>query len=116
MVIGQHPFVTNEDVESRNFAAANKRSLNAEYSFPKGTILTPGFTDLLSKILVPKFQDRISLDKIFEHPWFLKELPEGAKNRDYKLHPDFPAREAHLQALFKENEAMRAKLGRVNGR
>jgi hypothetical protein len=27
MVIGQHPFVTNEDVESGNFSAANKKSL-----------------------------------------------------------------------------------------
>ena len=27
MVIGQHPFVTNEDVETQNFATANKRSL-----------------------------------------------------------------------------------------
>ena len=27
LVLGQHPFVTNEDVERQNFTAANKRSL-----------------------------------------------------------------------------------------
>jgi hypothetical protein len=27
LIIGQHPFVTNEDAESGDFAAANRRSL-----------------------------------------------------------------------------------------
>jgi hypothetical protein len=77
---------------------------SADYRFPRGAILTPGLTDLLSKILVPHPPNRINLNEIFEHPWFAKELPEGAKSRLYKLSRHSAEREAHLLALFKANE------------
>jgi len=89
---------------------------SAQYSFPRGAVLSPGFTDLLKKILVPHFPDRISLNEIFEHPWFAKELPEGVKSRRYILSPDFAAREAHLMALFKVNEDKRAYSGKLSGK
>jgi serine/threonine protein kinase len=89
---------------------------SAEYSFPKGAVLSPGFIDLLSKILVPNFQERISLNEIFEHPWFIKELPEGVKSRRYNLSPEFATREVHLLALFKANEDRRANSGRLSGK
>ena len=73
---------------------------SAEYSFPKEFTLSSGFMCLLRRMLQPDVKIRISLDEIFEDPWFTMDLPEGIKARNYGIHPDFPAREAHLMRLL----------------
>jgi hypothetical protein len=62
-------------------------------------------------MLVLRAPDRIGLNEIFEHKWFLEDLPEEAKSRRYSRHPNFEAREAHWQAFFRDNEGMRTSAG-----
>lgn len=79
-----------------------QRIVNVQYSFPRGKVL-PAFTclslvqyisteatcaaacnisescrDLIQKLLVADPAARLTIPGIFQHPWFLHDLPQGA--------------------------------------
>lgn len=51
-----------------------KKIREGEYTFPKH--VNPLARDLISKILVVDPLERITVDQIKKHPWFVKELPQ----------------------------------------
>uniref|UniRef100_A0A061RN07 Sulfur stress regulator n=1 Tax=Tetraselmis sp. GSL018 TaxID=582737 RepID=A0A061RN07_9CHLO len=78
MLSGQFPFQRLEDNElscAQRFGAVSERILNCTYSFP------PWFStdsmDLLSKVLVFNPDQRMSLEDIQHHPFFVSDLPPG---------------------------------------
>ena len=48
-----------------------------EYSLPPRVNVSPECKDLLSKLLVADPRARIPLQGVWQHPWFLKDLPDG---------------------------------------
>ncbi|KAL4452724.1 hypothetical protein ABPG75_008386 [Micractinium tetrahymenae] len=55
-----------------------QRILVADYAFPENKALSPGARDLISRILVPDPEQRLSLQHILAHPWFLEGLHPAA--------------------------------------
>jgi len=53
---------------AKTYKELKKKVLTAPVRYPKD--LSPAAKDLLQKILVKDPEDRISLEKISEHPWF----------------------------------------------
>eukprot|EP00798_Chlamydomonas_sp_ICE-L_P017868 gene17868-24259_t len=73
MLIGDFPF--GRETNKRQMQAIMK----AEFSYPPDVELTDEVKDLLSKILVSDPIRRITIDEIFNHPWFVVHLPPGAR-------------------------------------
>lgn len=73
---GSSPF--SSSLHSKNNLTENDikiNILNLNYSFPKE--LSDPCKDLISKILVLKPEDRLSMEKILDHPWIKQVAPEG---------------------------------------
>ena len=56
-----------------------------EYSFPAHVSLSPEGRDLLARILVADPRKRITMDGIWQHPWFQRDLPEGVAEMNMRL-------------------------------
>ncbi|GLJ46954.1 hypothetical protein SUGI_0990850 [Cryptomeria japonica] len=92
MLVGAYPFEDPED--PRNFRNTIGRILSVQYSIPNYVYVTTECRHLLSRIFVANPAKRITLPEIWNHPWFLKDLPrellEGAEagyQYDDPLHP-----------------------------
>eukprot|EP01023_Acetabularia_acetabulum_P003982 TRINITY_DN1166_c0_g2_i1.p1 TRINITY_DN1166_c0_g2~~TRINITY_DN1166_c0_g2_i1.p1 ORF type:complete len:352 (+),score=48.30 TRINITY_DN1166_c0_g2_i1:107-1162(+) len=78
MLVGGYPFERAEDKTDNNkLQTMIQRILRADYIIPKSLTFTPECLDLLSKILVVDPNRRITIEQIFLHPWFRKNLPPG---------------------------------------
>ena len=62
-----------------------QRILNVEYSLPANASVSPECQDLLSQLLVADPRSRISMDGIWQHPWFQQNLPEGVAEMNMHL-------------------------------
>ena len=85
MLFCAYPFERPEDVwlGPKKQAQANaQRIMAADYQLPASPAVSSGCRDLLSRILVPGPQDRITVAAIQRHPWF-REVGE-------KTFPPFP--------------------------
>lgn len=56
-----------------------------EYKIPESGKVSNELRDLLSKILMEDPQQRISIQDIMKHPWFLKDLPQGVLEMNEEL-------------------------------
>ena len=70
-IYGRYPFDTKDKDYARKF-------YNADYPLPKEVPASPACIDLIKKLLVSKPENRIGIDQIMKHPWFLIDLPAGA--------------------------------------
>jgi serine/threonine-protein kinase SRK2 len=59
---------------------APQRILQVQYKIPSQLRISPECVDLLSRIFVANPQQRINLEGIKQHPWFLKNLPAELAN------------------------------------
>ena len=97
-IYGRYPF----DVKEKDYA---KKFYNAEYPLPKEVPASPQCIDLLKKLLISKPDQRLGIDGIMKHPWFLMELPEGAleMNKHYLAkapkYTEEVSRKRHAQAV-----------------
>jgi len=73
MLVGSYPFEDPND--PRNLRKSIQRTMACDYSFPPSIRVSAECKHLLTKIFVP-CGNRISLQGICEHPWFLVNLPE----------------------------------------
>ena len=62
-----------------------QRILRMEYKIPESGKVSNELRDLLSKILMEDPQQRISIQDIMKHPWFLKDLPQGVLEMNEEL-------------------------------
>ncbi|GMH45774.1 hypothetical protein BSKO_13737 [Bryopsis sp. KO-2023] len=85
MLFGSYPFNRPGDVDSeQGNMVYYRRILEGKVFFPTAqkrndttTPISEGCVDLLKKMLEPSPSNRITLQEIKSHPWFLKGLPEG---------------------------------------
>ncbi|GAB4818130.1 hypothetical protein N2152v2_005176 [Parachlorella kessleri] len=71
MLFGQYPF----DARDPRFA---RKVVTGAYTIPDRVPVSAGCRDLLTRMLVPNPQQRISLEDVIRHPWFAMGLPSGA--------------------------------------
>lgn len=79
-----------------------QRILVADYVFPDSKQLSPGARDLISRILVPDPTQRLSLQHILAHPWFLEGLHPAALQFNDRLVEESRANQPSPEVL---NEA-----------
>ncbi|KAG2499684.1 hypothetical protein HYH03_002619 [Edaphochlamys debaryana] len=75
-----YPFGSISDRDSRaQRDAVIRRIASAEWQLPASPPVSEACRDLLKRILVPDPGKRITMEGVLNHPWFLEELPEGAR-------------------------------------
>ena len=57
--------------------------MGIKYSFPPNLHLSRECVDIISKIFVGNPANRITVEGVRNHPWFLKNLPEEMKVGSY---------------------------------
>ena len=61
--------------ESKSVRATIEKVKTCQYEFPKGIKISPELKDLIEKIFVINYDDRLSLDQILAHPFFYDPAP-----------------------------------------
>lgn len=74
MLVGAYPFEDPED--PRDFKKTITRILSVQYSIPSYVRISKECKHLLSRIFVSDPDERISMDEIKKHPWFLNSSSE----------------------------------------
>jgi hypothetical protein len=70
------------------------KMVNMKYSLPDNIEISGEGRDLLQRMLLPDPNQRIQLEQIMVHPWFVTNLPpEAATMNDSYLRAAFPAGE-----------------------
>lgn len=82
MATGLYPFERPEDDAKTKIQKVLSRIEKVDYIIPDR--LSGDLKDLLSKMLVAAPQERITLGKIFQHPWFNKDLSPGTDAVTYE--------------------------------
>eukprot|EP01025_Chloroclados_australasicus_P025094 TRINITY_DN2508_c0_g2_i1.p1 TRINITY_DN2508_c0_g2~~TRINITY_DN2508_c0_g2_i1.p1 ORF type:complete len:355 (-),score=41.31 TRINITY_DN2508_c0_g2_i1:3034-4098(-) len=86
MLVGGYPFERAEDKKSSNkLHIMIQRILRADYIYPKSLHLSPECKDLIAKILVVEPRKRLTIQQVFEHPWFRINLPKGVEQMNSVL-------------------------------
>nr|AAW49219.1 protein kinase 1 [Aegilops tauschii] len=73
MLVGAYPF--EDPDEPKNFRKTITRILSVQYSVPDYVRISMECRHLLSRIFVANPEQRITIQEIKNHPWFLKNLP-----------------------------------------
>ncbi|KAM0936104.1 putative protein kinase CAMK-OST1L family [Dioscorea sansibarensis] len=73
MLVGAYPFEDPDD--PRNFRKTIERILSVQYTIPDYVRISAECKHLLSRIFVANPEQRITIQEITNHPWFLKNLP-----------------------------------------
>jgi len=74
MLVGAYPF--DDPRCPGNITTIVRNIKMANYNWPRGLHLTDEVKDLVNRILVPHSEQRITIDGIMQHPWYLKNLPD----------------------------------------
>lgn len=77
MMFGMYPFERPGDDLKRDSPKILKRIENVQYNIPKN-IVSEDCEDLIKKIMVKDSNQRLSIQDIQQHPWYLHNLPKGA--------------------------------------
>eukprot|EP01025_Chloroclados_australasicus_P000696 TRINITY_DN10272_c0_g5_i2.p2 TRINITY_DN10272_c0_g5~~TRINITY_DN10272_c0_g5_i2.p2 ORF type:complete len:333 (-),score=38.54 TRINITY_DN10272_c0_g5_i2:321-1319(-) len=101
LLIGAFPFERPEDAQVKNsFQLMVQRVVSGDYRIPRYPRLSAQCVDLLQKLLVVDPSLRITVQQIYQHPWFIKNLPKEAENSN-KVQP-LPHRQAQSEAQIKQ--------------
>lgn len=73
MLVGAYPFEDPSD--PRNFRKTIQRIMGVKYSFPSNLNLSRECHDLMARTFVANPTQRISIEDIKTHPWFVRNLP-----------------------------------------
>ncbi len=78
MLCGRYPFDTKD-------SAYLRKVLQAEYAIPSDLNISAACRDLMSRLMVPNPEERLTMEGIKTHPWFLADLPPGAMEMNEML-------------------------------
>ncbi|TKY55744.1 Serine/threonine-protein kinase SRK2I [Spatholobus suberectus] len=73
MLVGGYPF--EDPNEPKDFRKTIQRILSVQYSIPDCVQISPECRHLISRIFVFDPAERITMSEIWNHEWFLKNLP-----------------------------------------
>ena len=80
MFVGAYPFERLEDRgKSHDYRLQSmlQRIVDVDIFYPAKVLGSRQLLDLLLRIFVSDPRKRITIDEIQQHPWYLKNLPEG---------------------------------------
>ena len=114
MLVGAYPFEDTED--PKNFRKTIQRIMAVKYAFPTGAEISESCRDLLSRIFVGQPQQRITVQGIKAHPWFLQALPNELALNSYEGYggPDKQSEE-EVRRILQEAKTPAAGQGRPGG-
>jgi len=85
MLFQSYPFCRAEDKDDPDqLKKLLLRTLECNFSFPEEKPVSDECKDLIRRILKPA-KDRITIEEITRHPWFVKDLPSGALGMNENL-------------------------------
>ncbi|GIL70723.1 hypothetical protein Vretimale_3824 [Volvox reticuliferus] len=86
MLVGAYPFERPEDKhDNQKLQKMIQRILHVDYHIPSSVRTSEDCRDLLSKILVADPSKRITIEEIYNHPWYLKGLPPGVREMNDRM-------------------------------
>jgi serine/threonine-protein kinase SRK2 len=113
MLTGSYPFERAGDKTSpQRLQLMISRILKVEYRFPNNVNPSPELQDLLNRILRSDPAERITIEGIFNHPWFCVNLPPGVQemNKTMKIPTSGYQSEEEILSLLREAERFGGKL------
>lgn len=88
MLVGAYPFERPEDKhDNQKLQKMIQRILHVDYTIPAHVRISDECRDLLKKILVANEKERITVDGIYNHPWYCKNLPPGVREMNDRPAP-----------------------------
>uniref|UniRef100_A0A7S0Y9W3 Protein kinase domain-containing protein n=1 Tax=Polytomella parva TaxID=51329 RepID=A0A7S0Y9W3_9CHLO len=86
MLFGKYPFTFPENQNNATeWAAAMKKLVNGLYETPSNVRVSQPCLDLLSKLMQPLPNKRVTCAEVMAHPWFMEGLPPAAITRNTDL-------------------------------
>lgn len=77
-----------------------------KYSFPSNIAASEEVKDLIRRIFVPEAKQRITMDQIFQHPWFIQDIPPAVLDRSYIKQGRSDQNAQKLTNIIREANAM----------
>jgi serine/threonine-protein kinase SRK2 len=88
MLVGAYPFERPEDKhDNQKLQKMIQRILHVDYAVPSHIRVSDDCKDLLKKVLVADPAKRITVEGIYNHPWYCKNLPPGVKEMNDRPQP-----------------------------
>lgn len=88
MLVGAYPFERPEDKhDNQKLQKMIQRILHVDYHIPSHVRLSEDCKSLLSRILVADPAKRITIEQIYHHPWYCKNLPPGVREMNDRPQP-----------------------------
>lgn len=96
LIFGYMPFSSEEDAPEDRINNLLSRIENGLYTIPTWKLgkdyvsmveVSPDCIDIIDRLLCPDPEERITMQEILEHPWFLTRLPEGALSLNDAVDP-----------------------------
>jgi serine/threonine-protein kinase SRK2 len=116
MLVGAYPFERPEDkADAQKLQKMIQRILHVDYAVPQHVKLSEECRDLLRRVLVADPTKRISLDEVYSHPWYAKNLPPGVREMNDRPQPLPEGLQTVEQVTAIVQEARRATGGAAAG-
>lgn len=88
MLVGAYPFERPEDKhDNQKLQKMIQRILHVDYHIPSHVRLSDDCKDLLKKVLVADPAKRLTIDGIYSHPWYTRNLPPGVREMNDRPQP-----------------------------
>ena len=102
MMVRRYPFVPRDKDPSQHIDEISERLRNLDYEIPQEA-MSSDCADLIRKILVSDPTQRLTIKDIQNHPWYKRDLPEGAldMNEHAETQPDYQT-EAEILSLCRD--------------
>ncbi|XP_076917332.1 serine/threonine-protein kinase SRK2E-like isoform X2 [Bidens hawaiensis] len=97
MLVGGYPF--EDPNEPKDFRKTIHRILNVQYSIPENIQISPECRHLISRIFVADPAQRITMEEIEKHEWFLKNHPANLMDEDKTMSNQFEEPDQPMQSV-----------------
>jgi serine/threonine protein kinase len=90
LLCGRYPF--------NNYKVCRAEHSKVDWKVPDGVELSPECLDLLDRMLVRDPAQRLTMEGVLGHPWFLNNLPEKVRTLQHMQKAQRPALRTYLPA------------------
>ncbi|MFS7947697.1 putative protein kinase CAMK-OST1L family [Helianthus anomalus] len=97
MLVGGYPF--EDPNEPKDFRKTIHRILHVQYSIPENIQISPECRHLISRIFVADPTQRITMDEIKKHDWFLKNHPANLMDEDKTMNNQYEEPDQPMQSV-----------------
>ena len=80
MLVGIYPF--DDPRKPGNMPTIMRNIQSARYAWPRNLSISPACKDLVKRMPMPDASERIKMEQLVQHKWFLKNLPDELRVRN----------------------------------